>query len=74
MKWGVLWKQENILDGEQEHLIYRNGVPIILQTRKEARAWINKNYGYIKERKDLQEEPHGWKMPIPVKLYFEHQK
>ena len=39
-----------------------------IKTRREAREWIKKHYGYISERPDLQIEPHGWKMPVPVKV------
>lgn len=41
---------------------------MLFRTRTEARAYIRTKYGYLRERKDLQREPHGWMMPVPVKL------
>jgi hypothetical protein len=25
-------------------------------------------YGFIADRADLRAEPHGWRMPLPIKL------
>jgi hypothetical protein len=66
--WGALWRSENLLDGKREFLLYCDGLPALFNKREEARIFIKGKYGYIKERKDLQQEPHGWKMPIPVKV------
>lgn len=41
---------------------------LLFRTRSEAREWIEKEYGYLRTRPDLQAEPHGWKMPIPVRV------
>lgn len=67
--WGVLWRSENSLDGKVEHLIHCPGqpqIPRLFKTRREARAWANLEYGYIRRRPDLQAEPHGWKVPKVV--------
>ncbi len=37
-------------------------------TRKAAREWAEKHFGYIKGRKDLRIEPHCWRMPRPVRV------
>ena len=67
--WGGMWRSENKLDGKTQHLLNRGGgVPLLFRTRKEVREFINQDYGYIREREDLREEPHGWKMPIPVRV------
>jgi hypothetical protein len=66
--WSALWRSENKLDGKREHLLFENYFPVMFRTRKQAREYINARYGYIKERKDLQQEPHGWKMPTPVRI------
>lgn len=64
--WAAKWRSENKLDGKQEHFI---GTPTrLFRTRQKARDFIQEFFGYIKTRPDLQEEPHGWKMPIPVKV------
>jgi hypothetical protein len=68
MRWGALWRQYNSLDGYRSHIIHRELMPVLFITRREARAWIAKEYGYLKTRPDLREEPHGWKMPIPVQV------
>lgn len=71
-KWGVLWRSENKLDGgKREYLMWQKGQPLLFRTRREARQYINDSYGYIRDRIDLQEEPHGWKMPKAVKVKVE---
>ena len=37
------------------------------KTRSEARKYADKHYGYIKDRKDLREYPHFWRIPKPMK-------
>ena len=66
--WGVMWKSENRLDGITRHLIFRNCVPALFVTRKDARQFIELHYAYIAVRKDLRTEPHGWRVPIPVRV------
>lgn len=67
--WGALWRQRNLLDGKWTHLINRGDtLPALFTTRREARAFIEQEYGYIRKRPDLRGEPHGWKMPIPVRV------
>jgi len=66
--WGALWRSNNILDGKKAHIIYDNLLPALFGTRHECREFIRRRYGYIADRPDLQDEPHGWKMPIPVKV------
>lgn len=72
-KWGILWCSNNKLGGKREFFMWdkypnRAGVPLVFRTRKEARAHIKLKFGYIKNRPDLQKEPHGWKMPKAVKV------
>ena len=66
--WAAQWYSKNKLDGENRHLIRRDCVPVLFRTRSDCRSWINANYGYIKKRSDLRDEPHGWRMPAPVKV------
>jgi hypothetical protein len=67
--WGILWRSDNKLDGNTEHLIYSLAcVPMIFKTRGLARKYINSYWGYLRTRPDLRREPHGWKIPIPVKV------
>ena len=79
LPWAVKWRCENRLDGHVDHLEGRYGfldVPghvagyntMVFKTREEARQFIRLQYGYIRERPDLQRGPHGWKMPIPVRV------
>lgn len=53
---------------DRAFLINRDCKPVMFTTRKECREWINKEYGYIRYRKDLRGYPHGWRVPQPVKL------
>lgn len=41
---------------------------ITFRTKREAKAFIKDRFGYIAERSDLRREPHGWKMPQPVRV------
>lgn len=66
--WGALWRSKNNLDGAREHLLRENLLPVMFTTRAEARAYIAEKYGYIKARKDLRCEPHGWRMPRAVPI------
>ena len=68
MIWGILWHSENKLNGVTEHLIHKDCFPCLFHTRREARDSIQSNFGYIKNRPDLRLEPHGWRMPRPVKV------
>jgi hypothetical protein len=67
-RWAVLWRSENKLFGKTEYLVCDNGLPKVFATREEARLYINTGYGYIRHRKDLQQGPHGWKVPVVVRV------
>jgi len=76
MLWGVLWRQENI-NGKHEHLCWdwktNKVTPQLFRTRHEARQWAKENYGYMRRRKDLRVEPHGWKSPLIVKVTMTYE-
>ena len=67
VRWGVMWRSDS-LSGRSRHLMYEKRIAVMFVTRREAREWIKKNYGYISESKVLKRVPHGWKMPVPVKV------
>lgn len=72
MLWGILWRSENRLDGKREYLMNDDiCLPLLFRKRRAARDYIKKHYGYFRERPDLIAEPHGWKMPIAVKVKIE---
>lgn len=50
------------------HIEFDNCMPKFFHTRKEAREYNTKKYGYIKTRKDLRSHPFNWRMPVPVKV------
>lgn len=64
--WAVKWRSKNHLDGTTVHFMGRH--VDVFSSREAARIYIQDKYGYIKTRPDLQQEPHGWKMPIPTKV------
>lgn len=72
--WGALWRSENFLDGKTQHILYENLYPKLFRRRQDCREWIKEQYGYIADRPDLQSEPHGWRMPIPVKVEVIYSK
>ncbi|HEU4344032.1 MAG TPA: hypothetical protein VFU31_20955 [Candidatus Binatia bacterium] len=72
--WSVQWRSRSKLSGARRHLIYREGLPVLFRTRSKARAFIAKEYGYIARRKGLRAEPHGWRMPRPVRVRIVEEK
>lgn len=71
LAWGILWRSSNRLFGDDSHLIGVPGHPCrtrLFETRAEARLYIKKEYAYIADRPDLRREPHGWEMPIAVRV------
>jgi len=68
IRWGVMWSHKNRKDGACKHIICENGIPPLFRTRKEAREFIAKTYGYIKDSPTLRKEPHGWRMPVPIRV------
>lgn len=73
-RWALLWSSENKLDGYLEHIISRDGQILYFNTREEARIYKEKTFGYIKNRPDLKEEPHGWKIPKVIKVRIAVEK
>ncbi len=67
-RWGLLWRSMNRLDGEKRHIICDNRLPALFCTRAEARAYREERFGYIRNRPELNTEPHGWKMPAVVRV------
>lgn len=68
LRWGILFQSDNRLEGRTRHLQWNGEAPFLFMTRREARAFIEKRWGYIRTRPDLKAEPHGWKMPKAVKV------
>lgn len=71
--WGVLWRTKTKSHGVTEELLCNNGIPILFRTREQAREWIDALYGYIRHRHDLRKQPHGWRMPRPVRVIVVQQ-
>mgnify|MGYP001618532799 FL=1 len=67
-KWGLLWHSQNRLDGVREHLLYKDGMPLVFPKRDAARAYAQTYFRDLKTRRDLRMEPHGYRMPRLVKL------
>jgi hypothetical protein len=69
-RWSALWRSKNH-EGLCEHLCFENCLPVLFGSEREARKWIKEKWGYIRKRPDLRVEPHGWKVPIPVRVKIE---
>jgi hypothetical protein len=67
VRWGGLWR-DRAKDECSEHLLFEDCIPVLFRTRQEARAYIERKYGYIKTRKDLRTHPHYWRLPVPVRV------
>jgi len=66
--WAIQFESTNALDGHRTHLVFDGGMPLLFKTKRQCLAWIRVNYGYIRTRRDLRREPHGWRMPKSVKV------
>ena len=71
--WGCEWRSRNRLEGKTSHLICWCGRPELFRTKREASEFIMLRYGFILSRKDLRAEPHGWLLPVPVRVTVEYQ-
>lgn len=67
-RWGLLDDTTTQLDGRCVHLIFENCLPVIFRTRREARAYAEKKFGYIRARPDLLREPHNCRVPRAVRI------
>lgn len=67
--WGLQWYSRNRIDGVTRHLLWDGPAqPLLYSTRREARADALKRWGFIRGRSDLRAEPHGWRLPRPVRV------
>lgn len=76
--WAPKWSSTNKLDGHREHLMLWHqwlgfDRPAVFTTRQACREFISDHYGYIRNRPDLKREPHGWRMPVAVKVKIEEE-
>ena len=74
LEWGVEWHSKSEVDGERRFIMWAFGHPLAFFTRKAAKDWIDENYGYIKKRPDLKGEPHGWRLPQPIRIRISVEK
>ena len=65
--WAVEWRSQNRLDGARRHLTWESDVRLF-RTRRECRDFIKQEFGYIRTRPDLRTEPHGWRLPLAVRV------
>ena len=67
-RWAALWREKNKLNGKRERFILAGTHPLLFKTRKLCNEFIQKEYGYYKDRADLRSEPFGWKIPKAVRV------
>lgn len=73
IRWALLWRSENRMDGKRRYLIGSSepaGV-LLFNSRAAARRYLQNGYEWMREREDLRREPYGWKMPQVVKVRVE---
>lgn len=79
--WAISNVSENQLDGRTQYFksfesdkqfdaspTIRVWGVALFDTRAEAREYIRNEVNFIRKRKDLRAEPHGWKVPKVVKV------
>jgi hypothetical protein len=74
--WMPKWRSHNNADGYREHLMqrdWRTDAPLMFHTRAACRKYIAEQWGYLASRADLRAEPHGWLMPVAVKVFVVEQ-
>jgi hypothetical protein len=64
-QWAIKWRstRRSFLMGD-----VNTGFVRLFRTRREARAYAEQQFGYIRQRPDLRAEPHGWRMPQVVRV------
>ena len=65
IRWAVAWSRGVPVE---RVIVWSELRPLVFLTRREAKEWIESNYGYMRVRKDLYMAPHYWRMPSPVKI------
>ena len=68
IRWAVKWSSKNKLYGYQEHFMYDRCCPLLFTSRAAAKTYVNDVWGYLRNRPELRKEPHGWRMPKPIKV------
>lgn len=78
MGWAIRWRTHDweALLGKYHDYNNKFYIPdslngytvMVFPTRQKARDFVKKHFAYIKNRPDLQTEPHNWKMPKVVKV------
>ena len=59
IRWGVKWNG---------NIMWDDGMPLLFETCREARIYIDGRYGYIRDRKDLRGPPCNWHMAKAVRV------
>ena len=72
-RWAAEWHSCNKADGVSRHLLHDDFNVKLFTRRCDCVCWIRQHYGYIAKRRDLRREPHGWRMPRPVRVTVKYQ-
>jgi uncharacterized C2H2 Zn-finger protein len=68
LAWAIRRRSVNTLDGDRSWLECTETGPLLFKTRRAAANDIERRHGYLRNRADLRAEPHGWRMPRPVRV------
>lgn len=68
IRWGIVWRSHNKLDGPRAHIHHNDAVTLTFNRKRLAELYIQQQWGYIASRPDLRAEPHGWFMPKAVRV------
>ena len=67
--WAVEGHIRNRSDGDRRDLVWnRTDRFRVFETRRECRAYIEGDWGFLRTRPDLRAEPHGWRIPRAVRV------
>jgi hypothetical protein len=70
-RWGVWWQAKTSDEG---HLVCENCIPVLFETKREAKEYIDKKFDYIRHRKDLRIAPHYWRSSKPVRVIIQRKE
>lgn len=68
VRWAVFWRSGDGKERGDRHFMWNYATTLTFNTRREARAYIEEQYGYIRTRPDLRQEPFRWRLPEAVRV------
>lgn len=49
-------------------IMWKNCYPLLFVTKKQAKEYADKEWGYLRKREDIRRAPHFWRMPKIIRI------